>query len=139
MVQEDRLLRALFGENEVDEFEKKCLTVPGYEALWRLSSYLPKEDKADTKADFNYIQSILIYNHKYMRLLEIYAKRVLKLREVKAPEIIQNHEYRKFFEKVVDLFGFKLTDDEVKELHKPIPEELREEFHDELVEETKNQ
>lgn len=50
-------------------------------------------------------------------------KRILRLKELNMPKVIEEYEYRMFFEKVIKLFDFKLTEEEIKEVHEPILQE----------------
>lgn len=102
------------------------MTVPGYESLWNMMDVIPKEYREFYETDFNNVQSNLLkaYNrYGLLEILEIYAKRILRLKELNMPKVIEECEYRMFFEKVIKLFDFKLTKDEIEEIHKPIPQE----------------
>lgn len=131
MTPEERLLKAIFGEKSStkrtfkDEKKQKvyeyyCMTVPGYESIWNMMDAIPKEDIELYEADFNNVQSNLLKAYDRYGLLEIYAKRILRLKELNMPKVIEEYEYRMFFEKVIKLFDFKLTEEEIKEVHEPI-------------------
>jgi hypothetical protein len=134
MTPEERLLKAIFGEKSStkrtfkDEKKQKvyeyyCMTVPGYESIWNMMDAIPKEDIELYEADFNNVQSNLLKAYDRYGLLEIYAKRILRLKELNVPKVIEEYEYRMFFEKVIKLFDFKLTEEEIKEVHEPILQE----------------
>jgi hypothetical protein len=134
MTPEERLLKAIFGEKSStkrtfkDEKKQKvyeyyCMTVPGYESIWNMMDAIPKEDIELYEADFNNVQSNLLKAYDRYGLLEIYAKRILRLKELNMPKVIEEYEYRMFFEKVIKLFDFKLTEEEIKEVHEPILQE----------------
>lgn len=134
MTPEERLLKAIFGEKSStkrtfkDEKKQKvyeyyCMTVPGYESIWNMMDAIPKEDIELYEADFNNVQSNLLKAYDRYGLLEIYAKRILRLKELNVPKVIEECEYRMFFEKVIKLFDFKLTEEEIKEVHEPILQE----------------
>lgn len=134
MTPEERLLKAIFGEKSStkrtfkDEKKQKvyeyyCMTVPGYESIWNMMDAIPKEDIELYEADFNNVQSNLLKVYDRYGLLEIYAKRILRLKELNMPKVIEEYEYRMFFEKVIKLFDFKLTEEEIKEVHEPILQE----------------
>lgn len=134
MILEERLLKNIFGEKSStkrtfkDEKKQKvyeyyCMTVPGYESIWNMMDAIPKEDIELYEADFNNVQSNLLKAYDRYCLLEIYAKRILRLKELNMPKVIEECKYRMFFEKVIKLFDFKLTKDEIEEIHKPIPQE----------------
>jgi hypothetical protein len=99
------------------------MTVPGYESIWNMMDAIPKEDIELYEADFNNVQSNLLKAYDRYGLLEIYAKRILRLKELNMPKVIEEYEYRMFFEKVIKLFDFKLTEEEIKEVHEPILQE----------------
>lgn len=134
MTPEERLLKAIFGEKSStkrtfkDEKKQKvyeyyCMTVPGYESIWNMMDAIPKEDIELYEADFNNVQSNLLKAYDRYGLLEIYAKRILRLKELNMPKVIEEYEYRMFFEKVIKLFDFKLTEEEIKEVHESILQE----------------
>lgn len=134
MTLEERLLTNIFGEKSStkrtfkDEKKQKvyeyyCMTVPGYESIWNMMDVIPKEYREFYETDFNNVQSNLLKAYNRYGLLEIYAKRILRLKELNMPKVIEECEYRMFFEKVIKLFDFKLTKDEIEEIHKPIPQE----------------
>lgn len=134
MTLEERLLKNIFGEKSStkrtfkDEKKQKvyeyyCMTVPGYESIWNMMDVIPKEYREFYETDFNNVQSNLLKAYNRYGLLEIYAKRILRLKELNMPKVIEECEYRMFFEKVIKLFDFKLTKDEIEEIHKPIPQE----------------
>ena len=132
MTPEERLIRALFGGNFPPKFKTKelqeqyelnCLTIKGYENLWRLVSYIPKEDREFIKTDFNAIQEVLVDNYDIKRSIEFLAKRNLKMQELNAPKIIIENEYRRFYERVVKLLNIQLTKEEIEELRKEINNE----------------
>lgn len=134
MTLEERLLKNIFGEKSStkrtfkDEKKQKvyeyyCMTVPGYESIWNMMDVIPKEYREFYETDFNNVQSNLLKAYNRYGLLEIYAKRILRLKELNVPKVIEECEYRMFFEKVIKLFDFKLTKDEIEEIHKPIPQE----------------
>lgn len=134
MTLEERLLKNIFGEKSStkrtfkDEKKQKvyeyyCMTVPGYESIWNMMDVIPKEYREFYETDFNNVQSNLLKAYNRYGLLEIYAKRILRLKESNMPKVIEECEYRMFFEKVIKLFDFKLTKDEIEEIHKPIPQE----------------
>ena len=111
MTPEDKLLREIFGykpkfkNKEIQEqYELNCMTVRGYEELWRLTSYVPKEDIDYIKTDFYVIHKLLLDNNYLKDMIELRAKRILKLKELNAPKIIIESEYRVLFEKVVKNF-----------------------------------
>ncbi len=129
MTPEDKLLRAIFGykpkfktKDIQEKYELNCMTIRGYEELWRLTSYVPKEDIDYIKTDFHVIHKLLLDNNYLKDMIELRAKRVLKMKELEAPEIIIQNEYRVFFEKVVKLLNISLTKEEIEELHKIIKE-----------------
>lgn len=134
MTPEERLLKAIFGEKSStkrtfkDEKKQKvyeyyCMTVPGYESIWNMMDAIPKEDIELYEADFNNVQSNLLKAYDRYGLLEIYAKRILRLKELNMPKVIEEYEYKMFFEKVIKLFDFKLTEEEIKEVHESILQE----------------
>lgn len=134
MTPKERLLKAIFGEKSStkrtfkDEKKQKvyeyyCMTVPGYESIWNMMDAIPKENIELYEADFNNVQSNLLKAYDRYGLLEIYAKRILRLKELNMPKVIEEYEYRMFFEKVIKLFDFKLTEEEIKEVHEPILQE----------------
>lgn len=134
MTPEERLLKAIFGEKSStkrtfkDEKKQKvyeyyCMTVQGYESIWNTMDAIPKEDIELYEADFNNVQSNLLKAYDRYGLLEIYAKKILRLKELNMPKVIEEYEYRMFFEKVIKLFDFKLTEEEIKEVHESILQE----------------
>ena len=134
MTLEERLLKNIFGEKSStkrtfkDEKKQKvyeyyCMTVPGYESIWNMMDVIPKEYREFYETDFNNVQSNLLKAYNRYGLLEIYAKRILRLKELNVPKVIEECEYRMFFEKVIKLFDFKLTKEEIKEVHEPILQE----------------
>ena len=130
MTPEDKLLREIFGykpkfkNKEIQEqYELNCMTVRGYEELWRLTSYVPKEDIDYIKTDFDVIHKLLLDNNYLKNMIELRAKRILKLKELNAPKIIIESEYRLFYEKVVKLLNISLTKEEIEELHKPVTDD----------------
>ena len=129
MTPEDKLLRAIFGykpkfktKDIQEKYELNCMTIRGYEELWRLTSYVPKEDIDYIKTDFHVIHKLLLDNNYLKDMIELRAKRILKLKELNAPKIIIESEYRLFYEKVVKLLNISLTKEEIEELHKPVEE-----------------
>lgn len=127
MTPEHKLLKYIFGfkpkfkNKEIQEqYEFNCLTIRGYEELWRLASYVPKEDIEFVKTDFDVIQKVLIDNSNVKDTIELRAKRILKMKELNMPKIIEENEYRVFFEKVVKLLNVSLSKEEIEELHKPV-------------------
>ena len=130
MTPEDKLLRAIFGytpkfkTKEIQEqYEFNCMTIKGYEELWRLTSYVPKEDISFVKTDFDVIQKVLVDNHNIKDMIELRAKKILKMKELNAPKVLIENEYRLFFEKVVELLNIYLTKEEIEELHKPVTDD----------------
>ena len=130
MTPEDKLLRAIFGykpkfkNKEIQEqYELNCLTIRGYEELWRLTSYVPKEDIDYIKTDFYVIHKLLLDNNYLKDMIELRAKRILKMKELNMPKIIEENEYRLFYEKVVKLLNISLTKEEIEELHKPVTDD----------------
>ena len=132
MTPEERLIKALFGgkyppkfktKKDQEQYELNCLTIKGYENLWRLVSYIPKEDREFIKTDFDVIQEMLIDNYDIKRSIEFLAKRNLKMQELNAPKIIIENEYRRFYERVIEMLNIKLTKEEIEELHKEIKNE----------------
>ena len=130
MTPEDKLLRAIFGykpkfkNKEIQEqYELNCLTIRGYEELWRLTSYVPKEDIDYIKTDFYVIHKLLLDNNYLKDMIELRAKRILKMKELNAPGVIIENEYRLFYEKVVKLLNISLTKEEIEELHKPVTDD----------------
>ena len=130
MTPEERLLRGIFGytpkfkNKEVqNQYELNCMTIRGYEELYRLTSYVPKEDIDYIKTDFHVIHKLLLDNNYLKDMIELRAKRILKLKELNAPKIIIESEYRLFYEKVVKLLNISLTKEEIEELHKPVTDD----------------
>ena len=129
MTRENKLLKYIFGfkpkfkTKEIQEqYEFNCMTIKGYEELWRLASYVPKEDIEFVKTDFDVIQKVLIDNWGIIDMIEFRAKKILKMKELNMPKIIEENEYRVFFEKVVKLLNVSLSKEEIEELHKPVEE-----------------
>ena len=134
MTPEERLIKALFGgyfppkfktKEDQEKYELNCLTIRGYENLWRLVSYIPKEDREFIKTDFNTIQEVLVDNHNIKKEIELLAKRNLKMQELNAPKIIIENEYRRFYERVVKLLNIQLTKEKMEELRKKINNETK--------------
>ena len=130
MTPEDKLLREIFGykpkfkNKEIQEqYELNCMTVRGYEELYRLTSYVPKEDIDYIKTDFYVIHKLLLDNNYLKDMIELRAKRILKLKELNAPRVIIESEYRLLFEKIVKLLNISLTKEEIEELHKPVTDD----------------
>ena len=130
MTPEDKLLREIFGykpkfkNKEIQEqYELNCMTVRGYEELYRLTSYVPKEDIDYIKTDFHVIHKLLLDNNYLKDMIELRAKRILKLKELNAPRVIIESEYRLLFEKIVKLLNISLTKEEIEELHKPVTDD----------------
>lgn len=130
MTPEERLLRGIFGytpkfkNKEVqNQYELNCMTVRGYEELYRLTSYVPKEDIDYIKTDFHVIHKILLDNNYLKDMIELRAKRILKLKELNAPRVIIESEYRLLFEKIVKLLNISLTKEEIEELHNPVTDD----------------
>lgn len=134
MTPEERFLKAIFGEKSSTKrtfkdkkkqkvYECYCMTVPGYESIWNIMDAIPKKDIELYEADFNNVQLNLLKAYDRYGLLEIYAKRILRLKELNMPKVIEEYEYRMFFEKVIKLFDFKLTEEEFEEVHEPILQE----------------
>ena len=130
MTPEDKLLRAIFGykpkfktKDIQEKYELNCMTIRGYEELWRLTSYVPKEDIDYIKTDYHVIHKLLLDNNYIKDMIELRAKRILKLKELNAPKIIIESEYRLFYEKVVKLLNISLTKEEIEELHKPVTDD----------------
>ena len=129
MTPEHKLLKYIFGykpkfknKDIQEQYEFHCLTIRGYEELWRLTSYIPKEDIEFVKTDFDVIQKVLIDNWGIIDMIEFRAKKILKMKELNMPKIIEENEYRVFFEKVVKLLNVSLSKEEIEELHKPVEE-----------------
>lgn len=130
MTPEERLLRAIFGYKpkfkykEIQEqYEYYCMTIRGYEELWRLLSYVPSEDRNYVKPDFDVIHKVLLDNGHIKDFIEFRAKRLLKMKELNMPRVIIENEYRVFYEKVVKLLNISLTKEEIEELHKPVTDD----------------
>lgn len=130
MTPEDKLLRAIFGykpkfktKDIQEKYELNCMTIRGYEELWRLTSYVPKEDIDYIKTDFHVIHKLLLDNNYLKDMIELRAKRILKMKELNAPGVIIENEYRLFYEKVVKLLNISLTKEEIEELHKPVTDD----------------
>ena len=127
MTPEDKLLRAIFGykpkfktKDIQEKYELNCMTIRGYEELWRLTSYVPKEDIDYIKTDFHVIHKLLLDNNYLKDMIELRAKKILKMKELNAPKILIENEYRLFFEKVVELLNIYLTEEEIEELYKSV-------------------
>ena len=127
MTPEEKLVRAIFGykpkfkSKEIQEqYEFNCMTIKGYEELWRLTSYVPKEDVNYVKYDFDAIHKVLL-DTKYLKdMIELRAKKILKMKELNAPKVLIENEYRLFYEKVVKLLNISLTKEEIEELYKSV-------------------
>lgn len=130
MTRENKLLKYIFGfkpkfkTKEIQEqYEFNCMTIKGYEDLWRLASYVPKEDIDFVKTDFDVIQKVLVDDHIIKDMIGLRAKRILKMKELNAPRVIIENEYRLFYEKVVKELNISLTKEEIEELHKPVKDD----------------
>ena len=127
MTPEEKLVRAIFGykpkfkSKEIQEqYEFNCMTIKGYEELWRLTSYVPKEDVNYVKSDFDAIHKVLV-DTKYLKdMIELRAKKILKMKELNAPKVLIENEYRLFYEKVVKLLNISLTKEEIEELYNSV-------------------
>lgn len=123
MTKEERLFRALLDidtEEDFKEYEKKrkheyyCLTVRGYDSLSTLINFIPKEHLKICSPYIEDVKKALIKNDNKEKLMEQYAKRVLKNIYLQMPDIVIQCEYRKFFEKIVELYGFELYEEDKK-------------------------
>ena len=119
MTQEDKLLKAIFGEKshrtDREEFEYNCLTIPGYESIFRLFSGIPKEDRKLYESDLMSVQASLVKAYNKEMLMESRAKRILRLISKDMPLLILNNEYRLFFEKYCKYYDIKLNEEDFEQ------------------------
>lgn len=136
MTKEERLFRTLLDidtEEDFKEYEKKrkheyyCLTVRGYDSLSTIVDFIPKEYLKICSPYIEDVKKALIQNDNKEKLMEQYAKRVLKCVDLDMPEIIVRAEYRKFFEKVIELYDFELYEED-KEIKSDEDEDDEEEI-----------
>lgn len=127
---EKRLYEAIFGvgkpkfksKEEEQKYELNCMTIQGYESLWRLFYSLSEEDREFYRSDFMNVQKSLIQNYNKAKRIEKCAKRIMTYEHFKAPALILNNEKRVLYEKVCKEFDVRLTEEELAQLEKEIKE-----------------